>query len=332
MSISKRDLIKVGAAATVATVLPVSLDAKANEKKQNKAALDAGAKAKVYFTKDISAEGIKKIYAKVCGEIKGKVAIKAHTGEPHGPNIIPPAWVQDFMKSVPNSKVVECNVYYSSPRDNTKGHIETLKTNGWDVKNVDILDSTGYAMLPVRNGKWFKEFAVGKNLLNYDSLIALTHFKGHTMGGFGGSVKNLSVGCASGKEGKKQLHTKPGGGTWSITGADFMEHMVEGVSSIIDHFGKKICYINVMRNMSVDCDCAGTSAAKPEIDDIGIFASTDILAVDKACVDAIYNYKSTKTSKNKPLIERIESRSGLRQLTYLKERNMGNDNYEVIEI
>lgn len=289
-------------------------------------------KAKVYFTKDLSVEGIKKLYAKVGGEIKGKVAIKVHTGEPKGPNIIPASWVHEFMEGIPNSTIVETNVYYPSPRENTESHKEVLKTNGWNVDKVDILDADGATMLPIKNGKWLKELAVGKHLLDYDSLIVLTHFKGHVMGGFGGSIKNIAIGCATGKEGKKQLHTEEGKDQWSITGAKFMEHMVEGASAVIDHFGKNICYINVMRRMSVDCDCMGVEAEEPKIDDIGIYASTDILAVDKACVDTIYNYKNSATSIKEPLIERIESREGLRQITYMQERNMGYSDYEIVEL
>lgn len=279
----------------------------------------------VYMTKDLSPNGLKKIYSYIKQNITGKVAIKLHTGEPHGPNIIPPAWVKEFLKVVPNSTIVECNVLYPSPRQNTATHKETLKTNGWTFAPVDIMDEDGEINLPVNGGKHFKQIAFGKNILNYDSMIVLTHFKGHTMGGFGGSLKNISIGLASGKTGKNQLHE----GMWNATGEKFMENMVEGGKAVTDHFGKKIVYINVMRNMSVDCDCAGTSAAKPTVPDYGILASTDILAIDKACVDIVYNLKN---GQGKDLIERIESRSGLRQLTYMKEMKMGNDNYKIVEI
>ncbi len=214
---------------------------------------------------------------------------------------------------------------YPSPRQNTKGHLETLKTNGWTFAPVDIMDADGEVNLPVKGGKHFKNIAFGKNILNYNSMVVLTHFKGHAMGGFGGSLKNISIGCASGKTGKSQLHE----GMWGATGKKFMENMVEGGKAVIDHFGKKIVFINVMRNMSIDCDCAGTSAAKPTVPDYGILASTDILALDKACVDIIYNMEH---NAGKDLIERIKSRHGLRQLTYMKEMKMGNDNYKIVEI
>ena len=279
----------------------------------------------VYMTKDLSPNGLKKIYSYINKNITGKVAIKLHTGEPHGPNIIPPAWVKEFLTVIPNSTIVECNVLYPSPRQHTDTHRETLKTNGWTFAPVDIMDEDGEINLPVNGGKHFKHIAFGKNILNYDSMVVLTHFKGHTMGGFGGSLKNLSIGCASGKTGKSQLHE----GMWGATGEKFMENMVEGGKALTDHFGKKIVYINVLRRMSVSCDCEGINAVEPTVPDYGILASTDILAIDKASVDIIYNMKN---NKGKDLIERIESRSGLRQLTYMKEMKMGNNNYKIVEI
>lgn len=279
----------------------------------------------VYMTKDLSPNGLKKIYSYINKNITGKVAIKLHTGEPHGPNIIPPAWVKEFLTVIPNSTIVECNVLYPSPRQHTDTHRETLKTNGWTFAPIDIMDEDGEVNLPVKGGKHFKQIAFGKNILNYDSMVVLTHFKGHTMGGFGGSLKNLSIGCASGKTGKSQLHE----GMWGATGEKFMENMVEGGKALVDHFGKKIVYINVLRRMSVSCDCEGINAVEPTVPDYGILASTDILAIDKASVDIIYNMKN---NKGKDLIERIESRSGLRQLTYMKEMKMGNDNYKIVEI
>ncbi len=279
----------------------------------------------VYMTKDLSPEGLKKIYSYINKNVTGKVAIKLHTGEPHGPNIIPPAWVKEFLTVIPNSTIVECNVLYPSPRQHTDTHRETLKTNGWTFAPIDIMDEDGEVNLPVKGGKHFKQIAFGKNILKYDSMVVLTHFKGHTMGGFGGSLKNLSIGCASGKTGKSQLHE----GMWGATGEKFMENMVEGGKALTDHFGKKIVYINVLRRMSVSCDCEGINAVEPTVPDYGILASTDILAIDKASVDIIYNMKN---NKGKDLIERIESRSGLRQLTYMKEMKMGNNNYKIVEI
>lgn len=284
-------------------------------------------KAKVFFTKDLSPEGLRKLYAQVNQGITGKTAIKLHTGEPHGPNIIPQEWVRAFMPSVPNSAIVECNVLYSSPRQTTAGHRQTLETNGWTFSPVDIMDADGDVSLPIRGGKWFKELAVGKNITNYDSMLVLTHFKGHTMGGFGGSLKNISIGCASGRAGKEQLH-REGSQVWS-GGPNFMERMVEGGKAVTDHFGPRITYINVLRNISVDCDCSGTSAATPTTPDLGILASTDILAIDQASVDMIY---ALPERQRRDMVERIESRSGLRQLAYMKELGMGENAYEIVTV
>ena len=283
-------------------------------------------KSKVYFTKNINADNLIKIYEKINGNITGKTAIKLHTGEPHGPNILPRDMVQKFQAQVSNSTIIEANVAYGGARSTTARHLETLKTNGWTFCDVDIIDSEGDVNFPVNGGLHLKEVAMGAHLTNYDSLIVLTHFKGHAMGGFGGSLKNIAIGCASGKVGKRQVHGLTDYGSW-VTGELLMELMADSGKAICDHFGKNIVFINVMRRMSVDCDCAGTSAAEPTIPDIGIAASTDILAVDKACIDMVYN-----SPNNKDLVERIESRQGLRQLTAMHELNMGNPDYELIEI
>lgn len=284
-------------------------------------------KAQVFFTRDLSAEGLCRIYERVAAPLQGRVAVKLHTGEPEGPNILPREWVKALLPQVPQSTIVECNVLYSSPRQTTEGHRETLRVNGWTFCPVDIMDAEGDARLPVRGGKWIKELAVGKHLLNYDSMLVLTHFKGHVMGGFGGSLKNIAIGCASGKVGKEQLH-RDGSQLWA-GGPRFMERMVEGGKAITDHFGPRMVYINVLRNLSVDCDCAGTSAAKPTAPDIGILASTDILAVDQASVDMVY---ALPEAQRRDLVERIESRSGLRQLEYMRELGMGRAAYELITI
>lgn len=168
---------------------------------------------------------------------------------------------------------------------------------------------------------------MGKSLTNYDSMLVLTHFKGHAMGGFGGSLKNISIGCASGRLGKDQLH-REGSNQWS-GGPNFMERMVEGGKAVADHFGLKITYINVLRRMSVDCDCAGTRAAEPTVPDLGILASTDILAIDQASVDLVYALPQNQRAN---LVERIESRSGLRQLSYMKELGMGNNEYDLVNV
>ena len=286
----------------------------------------SNARATVYFTRDLSPEGLLKLYKKVNAGITGKTALKVHTGEPHGPNIIPREWVQAFQAEVPCT-IVECNVLYSSPRQTTEGHRETLKTNGWTFSPVDIMDEDGDTPLPIKGGKWLKEVHVGKHLLNYDSMIVLTHFKGHTMGGFGGCLKNIAIGCASGKLGKLELH-REGTQTWA-GGPRFMERMVEGGKAVADHFGSRITYLSVMRRMSVDCDCVGTAAEEPTLKDIGILASTNLLAIDKAAIDMIY---ALPEKERHAMVERIESRSGLRQLSYMRELHMGTDQYDLIEL
>lgn len=324
-TLSRRSFLK-GSAATLGALTAANLFPSMHPTVAM-AAIQEAVKPKVYFTKDISPENIRKLYALVNQGISGKVAVKLHTGEPNGPNILPREWVQAFLSDVPQSTIVECNVLYSSPRQTTEGHRQTLVTNGWTFHPVDIMDADGDVNLPVKGGKWITELAVGKNLVNYDSMVVLTHFKGHSMGGFGGSLKNISIGCASGKKGKEQLH-KEGSEVWS-GGPNFMERMVEGGKAITDYFGPRMAYINVLRNMSVDCDCAGTGAAAVTTPDIGILASTDILAVDQASVDMVY---ALPDAQKRDLVERIESRSGLRQLEYMKIMGMGSSSYELVTV
>ena len=285
----------------------------------------------VYFTRDLSAEGLKKIYKRVNADLSGNIAVKLHTGEKNGPNIIPREWVKELMKEeLPDASIIETNTYYEGDRYTTEQHRETLEVNGWTFCPVDIIDEDGTEMLPIKDGKWFSEMSVGKNLLNYDSLLALTHFKGHTQGGFGGSNKNIGIGCADGRIGKKMIHTTPGSDDmWDIKTEEFMERMTESTKATIDHFGKKVTYVNVLRNMSVSCDCEGCAAMPVVTPNIGIVASTDILAVDQASVDLVY---ALKEEDHKDLVERMETRHGMRQLTYMKELGMGNDKYILIDI
>jgi uncharacterized protein len=288
-------------------------------------------KSRVIFTKDISVNGLLDIYSKINQAMTGKIGIKLHTGEPQGPNILPRDMVKALQRSIPNSYLVETNTLYKGKRYTTIDHRETLKINGWDFCPVDIMDEDGAVMIPVKEGKRFKEMSVGKHMLNYDSMVVLTHFKGHAMGGFGGSMKNIAIGCADGAIGKKMVHDAPDNDnyeTW-LKGEPFQENMVESAKAIIDHFGKRIIFINVLRNMSVDCDCAGVSAAPVKARDIGILASTDILAVEQASIDMVYKLPEAELHD---LRERIESRKGLRQLSYMKEMKMGNDQYELIAL
>ena len=291
----------------------------------------SGAQSVVYFTRDLSAEGLQRIYERIHGGLTGRVGIKLHTGEPHGPNIIPRSWVQELIqKELPDAAIVETDNLYRGGRHTTENHRETLKMNGWTFCPVDIMDEDGTTALPVKDGKWFTEMHMGKNILNYDSLFVLTHFKGHSKGGFGGSNKNIGIGCADGRIGKAMIHTTPGSDDmWDISNEEFMERMTESAKAVVDHFGEHISYINVMRNMSVSCDCEGTAAEPVVTPNVGILASLDILAVDQACVDLVY---AMKEEEHHALVERIESRHGLRQLSYMKELHMGNDRYRLIDI
>jgi len=297
--------------------------------------------SQVFFTRDISVNGLLKIYSKISEGMTGKIGIKLHTGEPHGPNLLPIELIRGLQSHIPNSNIVECNVLYPSPRQNTMTHRMTLRTNGFNFCPVDIMDAEGDATLPIPGmrefldanavskppsytpGKHLTEVAVGKNLLSYDSLFVYTHFKGHTMGGFGGSLKNIGIGCASGRVGKLQVH----GDGWP-TGKLFLERMVESGKGITSHFGAHITYINVLKNISVDCDCDANGVA-PTCNDIGILGSRDILAIDKASVDMIYLQSE---QKRHDMVERIETRGGLHQLEYMRTLHMGNDRYKRITL
>ena len=288
-------------------------------------AADGISRAKVYFTDKINEDSMVKLYKLINSDIYGKVALKIHTGEQGGKNFLPRSFVKAVQEQIPGSVIVETNTAYGGGRSTTARHRETIMANGWDFCPVDIMDEHGAVMLPVRGGKHFTEMSVGKSLVDYDSMVVLTHFKGHSMGGYGGSLKNIAIGCADGEVGKIMQH----GRGFSVRNAAFMENMVEAGKAVTDFFGKRIAYVNVMRRMSVRCDCAGPDAEEPTIGDIGMVASTDLLAIDQACVDMVYDKPG---GDNKDLIERIESREGLSQLSYMKELKMGNPNYELISI
>lgn len=292
----------------------------------------SGNESIVYFTRDLSAAGLARAYEQVNGTICGKTGIKLHTGEKHGPNIIPHAWVESLIKSEPelnDASIVETNTYYEGDRYTTESHRETLKVNGWTFCPVDIMDEEGTALLPIKGGKWMKEMSVGSHMTSYDSMVVLTHFKGHVQGGFGGSNKNIGIGCADGRIGKCWIHTREGEGQWSINKEELMERITESSKATIDFFGKRIVFVNVMRNMSVSCDCEGTAAQPVVTPNVGILASTDILAVDQACVDLVY---AMKEEDHHDLVERMESRHGLRQLSCMKEMGMGNDRYQLVDL
>ena len=283
-------------------------------------------KSKVYFTHEISSEKLLEIYKKLGVELKGKVAVKVHSGEKGNQNYLKPLFYKDIIDYVKGT-VVECNTAYDGERNTSEKHLKLLEEHEWSkYYNIDLLDKDAELELPVKEGKHLKVNYVGKNIENYDSMLVLSHFKGHPMGGFGGSLKNLSIGLAS-SYGKANIH---GAGNpediWTSDHDSFLESMAEADKTIMD-YEKNIAFINVMANMSVDCDCCAV-AEDPCMKDIGILASIDPVALDQACIDLVYN--SRDPGKNH-LIERIESRNGIHTIEEAEKLKVGTRNYELIE-
>ena len=289
-------------------------------------------RAKVYSSPVSDSDHLNKFNDQIKDNLSGKSAIKLHTGERHGPNILPREMAKSLQARIPESTIVETNTLYHGDRYTTEDHLKTLEINGWTFCPVDNMGAEGTVNLPVKGGKLFKVFSMCGHIVNYDSLLVLTHFKGHAMGGFGGSMKNIAIGCADGRIGKQLVHAVSDVNLpWDQwPGKEMlMETMAESAKAVCDYFGKKIVFINVLRRMSVDCDCAGTSAAEPTIPDSVILASTYILASDPASVDLVYGRPA---AEKHDLVERIESRRGLHQLTAMKALGMGNDQYDLITV
>lgn len=279
----------------------------------------------VYMTTDISPEGLAAIYEALGRNMEGKVAVKISTGE-NGSNYLRPELIGDFVSSV-NGTIVECNTAYGGDRSSTAYHWQIIKDHGYmDIAPCDIMDEDGSMPIPVANGKYFSENLVGAHLADYDSIIVLSHFKGHAMAGYGGAIKNISIGIAS-AEGKLNIHTGGKGGD-SIYGEQdlFLESMAEAGKSVTDYMNGNMVYINVMNRLSVDCDCDG-SPAEPDMHDIGILASTDPVAVDEACIDLVYAAEDGQS-----LISRIESRNGLLTLKHAEEIGLGSRSYYLVNI
>lgn len=291
-------------------------------------------KSKVYFTKHINSESLIKIFNKLNKELKGNVAVKLHSGEDGNQNYIKPEFVKDIVEYV-NGTVVECNTAYEGERNTTDKHKKLLEKHGWNKYfNVDLMDENkNDLILDIPNGKKIKENYVGRNIEKYDSMLVLSHFKGHPMGGYGGALKQLSIGIAS-SEGKAWIHsagfTKDQTILWNNIAKqdDFLESMVDAASSIMNYFKDNIAFINIMVNLSVDCDCCKI-AEDPCMKDIGILASTDPIAIDQACIDLIYN--SNDPGKNH-FIERVERQNGLHTIEASYELGFGNKEYELIDI
>ena len=291
-------------------------------------------KAKVYFTKEITPENLIKMYDVLGKKLPGKVAVKMHSGEQGNQNYLRPEFVKDLVNYV-HGTVVECNTAYEGARNSTEKHKKLIKEHEWDKYfPFDLLDAEGPDLeLDVPNGKILKKNYVGKDLKNYDSLLVLSHFKGHAMGGYGGALKQLSIGCAS-SYGKTLIHTA--GATndqkelfKNLPEQDkFLEAMADAASSVVKYFNGNAVYINVMKNISVDCDCDGHASA-PCMKDIGILASLDPIAVDQACLDLVYNSKDPGKDK---LIARIESLHGVHTIEAASKLGFGTREYELIDV
>ena len=286
-------------------------------------------RSKVYFTRDISPASVLKLYKMLGFEPQGKVAIKVHSGEVGNQNFLRPEFWRDVIDHV-GGTVVECNTAYAGARNTTKKHIKTLKKHGWsDAFPIDLLDAEGPDLeLPIRGGKIIHKNYVGKNIENYKSMLVLSHFKGHPMGGYGGALKQLSIGVAS-SFGKAYIH---GAGVpeeiWTADHDKFLMSMADSAGSVIDYFEGRVAYINVMANMSVDCDCCA-KAEDPCMGDIGVLASLDPVAIDKACLDLVY---ASDDDGKAHLIKRIESRNGILTTNSAAELGLGSLEYELIEV
>lgn len=302
------------------------------------AAKSENALPKVYMTTDISAEGLVKVYEALGVEATGNVAVKISTGEPGGKNYLKPALIKNLVQKV-NGTIVECNTAYAGRRNTTEAHLEAAREHGFfDIANVDIMDAEGEIKLPVKDTTHIKYNIVGKNIANYDFMINLAHFKGHAMGGFGGVLKNQSIGNASSR-GKAYIHSagrnEEVAKIWKFTDDQigFLESMAAAAQSIHDYFGggERIIYINVMNNMSIDCDC-DSHPADPLLKDVGILASTDPVALDQACLDIVFNIKPSEGNDNGPLLERIASKHGTHIVEYAEQIGLGSKQYELVNI
>lgn len=291
-------------------------------------------KAKVYFTREISPENVVRMYEMLGVKLPGKVAVKVHSGEEGNQNYLHPEFMCPMVEEV-DGTIVECNTAYDGARDTTEKHEKLMAAHGWtDYFDVDIMDADGPDLVfPIENGRVLSENLVGGHLANYSSMLVLSHFKGHPMGGYGGALKQLPIGCAS-NEGKVNIHT--GGATrkqgefWDKHAEqdDFLEAMAEAAETVVNHFGSNLAYINIACNLSVDCDCCAV-AEDPCMADIGIFASLDPVAIDQACIDAV---KNSDDPGRDHLLERIDSKHGTKTIDDAARLGYGTKEYELIEV
>lgn len=291
-------------------------------------------KAKVYFCKEITPENVVKLYNKLGIDLPGKVAVKVHSGEDGNQNFLKPEFMKPMVEYV-NGTIVECNTAYRGKRNTTKKHLKTIEKHGWNsIFNVDLMDAEGPdIVIPIENGYHLKEDFLGKNIKNYDSMLVISHFKGHPMGGYGGALKQLSIGCASSK-GKPWIHSA---GTnknqytlWFKLPEqnDFLESMADAASAVALYFKDRIAYINIMANMSVDCDCC-KDAEDPCMKDIGILASLDPIAIDQACIDLVIN---SNDPGKEHFLERVNSRNGIHTIEAASKLGFGSREYELINV
>lgn len=291
---------------------------------------------KVYMTREITPETLVKVYEALGRPVEGRVAVKISTGEPGGHNFLQPALIKNLVQKVKGT-IVECNTAYGGKRSTTAEHLQAARDHGFfEIADVDIMDSEDEINIPVKDTTHIKYDIVGSHISNYDFMINLAHFKGHAMGGFGGVLKNQSIGVAS-ANGKAYIHTagkttKPGELWGNLPEQDhFLESMAAAAQAVHDYFGDKILYINVMNNLSIDCDCDAHPHA-PEMKDIGILASTDPVALDQACLDLVFNVKPTEGDNNQPLINRIKELHGTHTVEYAAAIGLGSMEYELVSI
>ena len=307
-----------------------------SEKVEAQPAAEEG--AAVYMTTDISPEALIKIYEALGVKAEGRVAVKISTGEAGGHNYLKPELIGDLVKHV-NGKLVECNTAYAGKRMNTDDHLKVIEDHGFNtIGGVDIMDAEGEIKIPVRDTTYMHYNIVGKNLQNYDCMINLAHFKGHAMGGFGGVLKNASIGVAS-RNGKTYIHTNGQSEDytrlWDFIQPEnqdkFLECMANAAAAVHDYFKGKVVYINVMNNMSVDCDCNGNPAA-PELKDMGILASTDPVALDQACLDLVFGHQNADGDNASALMQRINDRHGVHTVEHAEKIGLGSRKYHIVKI
>ncbi len=325
---TRRTWVKSSVTALAGLAIAKALPGEAAEK--------ANSLPKVLMTREISPTSLVKIYEALGRPATGRVAVKISTGEPGGHNFLQPGLIKDLVQKVQGT-IVECNTAYKGRRATSKDHWQAIKEHGFlDIAKVDIMDEEGEFRLPVKDKKHIHYNLVGTHLKNYDFMINLAHFKGHAMGGFGGVLKNQSIGVAS-AHGKAYIHsagkTEDTVEMWKHVGdqVGFLESMAASAQSVADYFGDKIVYINVMNKMSIDCDC-DSHPHDPEMKDIGILASVDPVALDQACLDLVYAVEPTEGNNNKPLIDRIESRQGKHTVDYAAQIGLGSQKYQLVEL